>query len=90
MYTKEFHIILGVWEFGSILFWDFLEYLGYANYQSVCVGVRAWSTNPVYSYSVLIYMYYALYTAIYMQPVSSSVCVASMLCHGVAESTASL
>ncbi len=81
---------MGVWEFGSILFWDFLEYLGYADYQSVCVGVRAWSTNPVYSYSVLIYMYYALYTAIYMQPVPSSVRVASMLCHGVAESTASL
>jgi len=86
MYRKEFHIILGVWEFGSILFWDILEYLGYAGYQSVCGGV----TNPVYSYAVLIYMYYILYTAIYTQPVSSSVCVASMLCHGVAESTASL
>ncbi len=71
---------VGVWECGLIVFWDFLEYLGYAGYQSVCVGESAWSTNPVYSYSVLIYMYYALYTAIYMQPVSSSVCVASMLC----------
>ncbi len=90
MYTKEFHIILGVWEFGSILFWDILEYLGYAGYQSVWVGERVWSTNPVYSYFVLIYMYYILYIAIYIQPVSSSVCAASMLCHGVAESTASL
>ena len=59
MYIKEFHIILGVWEFGSILFWDILEYLGYAGYQSVCVG----ATNLVYSYFVLIYMYYMLYTA---------------------------
>ncbi len=85
-------IILGVWEFGSILFWDILEYLGYAGYQSVCVGVRIWSTNPVYSYAVLIYVY-AVYLYVYtqyIQPVSSSVCVASMLCHGVAESTASL